>query len=130
MCPLDGAVEPGCGRWIFGEGLPLGSGLIGKQFLAYAVGMGDVFKALADPTRRKILDELADRDGQTLFEICNRLIMRHQISSSRQAISQHLDLLEAAGLVHTRRDGRYKFHYLDTAPLDRIAERWRPKEKK
>ena len=76
--------------------------------------MGDVFKALADPTRRKILDELADRDGQTLFEICGRLIMRHQISSSRQAISQHLDLLEAAGLVHTRRDGRYKFHYLDT----------------
>ncbi len=105
-------------------------GLIGKWLLAYAEGMGDVFKALADPTRRKILDELADRDGQTLFEICNRLIMRHQISSSRQAISQHLDLLEAAGLVHTRRDGRYKFHYLDTAPLDRIAERWRRKEKK
>ena len=65
-----------------------------------------------------ILDELADRDGQTLFEICTRLIMRHQISSSRQAISQHLDVLEAAGLVRTRREGRYKFHYLDTAPLD------------
>jgi DNA-binding transcriptional ArsR family regulator len=92
--------------------------------------VGDVFKALADPTRRKILDELADRDGQTLFEICSRLIMRHQISSSRQAISQHLDVLEAAGLVRTRRDGRYKLHYLDTAPLDRIAGRWRPKEKK
>ena len=91
--------------------------------------MGDVFKALADPTRRRILDELAEHDGQTLFEICNRLIMRHQISSSRQAISQHLELLEAAGLVHTRRDGRYKFHYLDTAPLDRISQRWRPKEK-
>ena len=105
-------------------------GLIGKHILAYAVAMGDVFKALADPTRRKILDELADRDGQTLFEICSRLIMRHQISSSRQAISQHLDLLEAAGLVHTRRDGRHKFHYLDTAPLDRITERWRSKEKK
>jgi len=104
--------------------------LIGKYILAYDGGMGDVFKALADPTRRRILDELADRDGQTLFEICNRLIMRHQISSSRQAISQHLDLLETAGLVHTRRDGRYKFHYLDTAPLDRIAERWRSKEKK
>src|SRR5215217_4812884 len=92
--------------------------LIGKHILAYTSGMGDVFKALADP------------DGQTLFEICSRLIMRHQISSSRQAISQHLDLLEAAGLVHTRRDGRHKFHYLDTAPLDRITERWRPKEKK
>jgi DNA-binding transcriptional ArsR family regulator len=94
------------------------------------VGMGDVFKALADPTRRTILDELTDRDGQTLFELCTRLIMKHQISSSRQAISQHLDLLEAAGLVRTRREGRYKFHYLDTAPLDRIAERWRPKEQK
>ena len=90
--------------------------------------VGDVFKALADPTRRTILDELAERDGQTLFEICGRLTMRHQISSSRQAISQHLDLLEAAGLVRTRREGRYKFHFLDPAPLDRIAERWRPKQ--
>ena len=89
--------------------------------------MGDVFKALADPTRRKILDELADRDGQTLFEICNRLIMRHQISSSRQAISQHLNVLESAGLVITRREGRYKFHHLDTAPLDEIVRRWKGK---
>jgi DNA-binding transcriptional ArsR family regulator len=95
--------------------------------LAYAGPMGDIFKALADPTRRTILDELAERDGQTLFEICGRLTMKHQISSSRQAISQHLDLLEAAGLVRTRREGRYKFHHLDTAPLLRIAERWRPK---
>jgi DNA-binding transcriptional ArsR family regulator len=86
--------------------------------------VGDVFKALADPTRRLILDELADRDGQTLFEICTRLIMKHQVSSSRQAISQHLDVLEEAGLVSTRRDGRYKFHYLDTAPLAEISARW------
>ena len=86
--------------------------------------VGDVFKGLADPTRRKILDELADRDGQTLFEICNRLIMRHQISSSRQAISQHLDILETAGLVETRREGRYKFHYINTSPLEPIVERW------
>ena len=71
----------------------------------------DVFKALADPTRRHILDELADRDGQTLFELCTRLIMKHQIGSTRQAISQHLDALEAAGLVRTERDGRYKLHY-------------------
>jgi DNA-binding transcriptional ArsR family regulator len=113
-----------------GRGNPDVQVLMGKYLLAYAGGVGDVFKALADPTRRKILDELADRDGQTLFEICNRLVMRYQISSSRQAISQHLDLLEAAGLVHTRRDGRYKFHYLDTAPLDRIGERWRPKEER
>ena len=87
--------------------------------------MGDVFKALADPTRRALLDELQERNGQTLFELCTRLISRHGLSSSRQAVSQHLDVLEAAGLVRTRREGRYKFHDLDTAPLRTIAERWR-----
>lgn len=86
--------------------------------------MGDVYQALADPTRRKILDELTERDGQTLFEICARLATRHQITSSRQAISQHLDVLAAAGLVVARRQGRYKFHHLDTRPLQSIAERW------
>ncbi len=86
--------------------------------------MGDVFKALADPTRRAILDELQERNGQTLFELCTRLISKHGLSSSRQAVSQHLDVLEAAGLVRTRREGRYKFHDLDTAPLRTIVERW------
>ncbi|MFF5233746.1 ArsR/SmtB family transcription factor [Dactylosporangium sp. NPDC000521] len=85
---------------------------------------GDVFKALADPTRRAIVDELTDRDGQTLFELCGRLTMKHHISSSRQAISQHLELLEAAGLVVARREGRYKYHHLDTRPLRAIVERW------
>lgn len=83
-----------------------------------------MYKALADPTRRAILDELVDRDGQTLFEICTRLVTKHGIDSSRQAISQHLDVLEAAGLVVVRRQGRYKFHHLDTTPLGEIAERW------
>ena len=86
--------------------------------------MGDVFRALADPTRRLILDELRERNGQTLFEICTRLVMKHQVGSSRQAVSQHLEVLEKAGLVTTRRDGRYKFHYLDTAPLGEITARW------
>lgn len=86
--------------------------------------MADVFKALADPTRRTIIDELADRDGQTLFEICSRLTMKHGLGSTRQAISQHLDILEAAGLVVVRREGRYKFHHLDTAPLQRAVARW------
>jgi DNA-binding transcriptional ArsR family regulator len=88
--------------------------------------MSDVYKALADPTRRAILDELSDRDGQTLFELCTRLTTKHGLGSSRQAISQHLDVLEAAGLVKTRREGRYKFHHLDTTPLEEIVERWRP----
>jgi DNA-binding transcriptional ArsR family regulator len=87
--------------------------------------VGDVFKALADPTRRAILDELQERDDQTLFELCTRLISRHGLGSSRQAISQHLDVLEEAGLVTTRREGRYKFHSLDTTPLKTITDRWR-----
>ena len=86
--------------------------------------MGDVFKALADPTRRRILDELTERNGQTLFEICSRLATKHQLASSRQAISQHLELLERAGLIGTKREGRFKFHYLDTRPLEHIADRW------
>ena len=86
--------------------------------------MGDVFKALADPTRRAILDELAERDGQTLFEICARLTTKHGLGSTRQAVSQHLAVLEEAGLVRTRRDGRYKFHDLDTAALEDIPKRW------
>lgn len=87
-------------------------------------GVGDVFKALADPTRRAVLDELTERDGQTLFELCARLATKHGTASTRQAISQHIDVLESAGLVSTRRDGRYKFHHLDTAPLREITRRW------
>ncbi|MGW7357195.1 ArsR/SmtB family transcription factor [Streptomyces sp. NPDC054802] len=84
----------------------------------------DVFKALADPTRRRILDELSERDGQSLFELCGRLLSKHGLGLSRQAISQHLAVLESAGLVRTRRQGRYKFHDLDTEPLERIVTRW------
>ncbi len=84
----------------------------------------DPFKALADPTRRTILDVLTEKSGQTLFEICSRLSVKHQLGISRQAISQHLAVLETAGLVETRREGRYKFHDLNTAPLRQIAERW------
>jgi DNA-binding transcriptional ArsR family regulator len=86
--------------------------------------VGDVFKAIADPTRRAILDELSERDGQTLFELCARLATEHGLGSTRQAISQHLDVLESSALVHTRREGRYKLIHLDTAPLREIAARW------
>lgn len=84
----------------------------------------DVYRAIADPTRRAILDELTERSGQTLFELCARLVMRHELGSTRQAISQHLAVLEAAGLVRTRRQGRFKLIEIDTGPLRQIAERW------
>lgn len=103
--------------------------MTGKCSLAYKGVVEDdtaLFKAIGDPTRRTILDELTDRDGQTLFEICGRLAMKHGLTSSRQAVSQHLAVLEDAGLVHTRRQGRYKFHHIDTGPLRSISERWPP----
>lgn len=86
--------------------------------------MPDVFEALSAPARRAILDELCERDGQTLFELCTRLTMKHGLGLTRQAISQHLELLEAAGLLTTKRQGRYKFHYIDTSPLEAVARRW------
>jgi DNA-binding transcriptional ArsR family regulator len=91
--------------------------------------VGDVFKALADPTRRAILDELSERDEQTLFEICSRLTTKHGVTATRQAISQHLGVLEEAGLLRTRRAGRFKFHSIETAPLAEIASRWPRKER-
>ena len=104
---------------------PADADLVGKRTLAYPeVVADDLFRALADSTRRAILDELTERSGQTLFEICSRLSMKHRLGISRQAVSQHLAVLEAAGLVETRREGRYKFHDLNTAPLRQIAERW------
>ena len=86
--------------------------------------MDDLYRAIADPTRRAILDELVERNGQSLFEICGRLTMKHGINSSRQAISQHLELLETAGLVTVKREGRYKFHWFDGEPLRAITKRW------
>ncbi|MEJ2868522.1 helix-turn-helix domain-containing protein [Actinomycetospora sp. OC33-EN08] len=85
--------------------------------------MGDIYRALADPTRRALLDALAAADGQTLFALRNALLERG-LTPTRQAVSQHLDVLEEAGLVHVRREGRYKFHDLDTRPLREIPRRW------
>ncbi len=99
--------------------------MIGKFTLAYSGDVADeLFKALGDRTRRIILDELVQKSGQTLFEICSRLSMKHQLAISRQGVSQHLAVLEAAGLVESRREGRYKYHDLNTAPLKHITERW------
>ena len=89
-----------------------------------------LLKAIADPTRAAILDGLVERDGQTLFEICARLASNGASSASRQAISQHLAVLEEAGLVVTQRQGRFKFHYVDTSPLVEIQRRWPSRARK
>ncbi len=88
--------------------------------------MGDVFHALADPTRRLLLDELAARDEQSLFELCGRLAMGHGVTLTRQAVSQHLAVLEDAGLVRSRRAGRTRLHTLDPEPLRDLVDRWLP----
>jgi len=78
----------------------------------------EVFRALADPSRRRLLDSLNSRNGQTLRELCAGLEM------ARQSVSKHLALLEAASLVTTVRRGREKLHYLNAAPINAIADRW------
>jgi DNA-binding transcriptional ArsR family regulator len=85
--------------------------------------MGDdhldaVFKALADPRRRELLDRLRGDNGQTLGKLCERLAV------TRQAVSKHLRVLEAANLVVTLRRGREKLHYLNPVPIAAVAERW------
>ena len=77
-----------------------------------------LFKALADPSRRKLLDMLHAHDGRTLNELCEYLDM------TRQGVTQHLDLLEAANLISTVRKGREKLHFLNPVPLQEIYERW------
>ncbi|GAB3452275.1 helix-turn-helix domain-containing protein [Kineococcus endophyticus] len=84
----------------------------------------DVYQALADSTRRLLLDELSQRDEQTLFELCSRLAVHHAVTSTRQAVSQHLAALESVGLVRSERRGRHKFHSIDTTPLAAITDRW------
>jgi len=80
--------------------------------------MDDVFRALADASRRELLDRLHAQNGQSLNELCVRLAM------TRQAVSKHLAILESANLVVTVRRGREKLHYLNPVPIHEIAERW------
>jgi len=77
-----------------------------------------VFKALADPTRRQLLDSLRAQNGRTLGELCQNADM------TRQAVTKHLKILEAANLVATQKCGREKLHYLNPLPIHEIAERW------
>ena len=83
-----------------------------------------VFAALADPTRRQILDELAERDGQSLYELCARLIMLRKIEMTRQGISKHLATLEEVGLVRIEWSGRQKLHFLNTEPIAQLTRGW------
>ena len=83
-----------------------------------AAAIDKTFKALADPTRRYLLDCLHDENGQTLGELCSRIDM------ARQSATQHLAILEDANLVTTVRRGREKLHYLNPVPLQEIQERW------
>ena len=78
----------------------------------------DVFKALADPTRRRLLDELFERDGQTLSALEQRLPM------TRFGVAKHLKVLEEAGLVTTQRRGREKLHFLNPVPIREVHDRW------
>ena len=80
--------------------------------------MDDVFRALADPSRRSLLDRLHQHNGQTLNELCDGLAM------TRQAVTKHLAILEAANLVTTLRRGREKLHFLNPVPIHQIGERW------
>ena len=80
--------------------------------------LDDVFRALADPGRRRLLDSLNERNGQTLRELTECLDM------ARQSVSKHLAILEEANLVTTVRRGREKYHYLNAAPINEIAQRW------
>ena len=80
--------------------------------------MDDVFRALADASRRQLLDRLHARNGQTLNELCEGLAM------TRQAVTKHLSILEDANLVATIRHGREKLHYLNPVPIHQIGERW------
>jgi len=82
------------------------------------MGMDAVFRALADPVRRQLLDALHERGGRTLAELCEGKGM------SRQAVSKHLTVLEAASLVVAERRGREKRHYLNPIPIQEIADRW------
>jgi DNA-binding transcriptional ArsR family regulator len=80
--------------------------------------MDAVFRALADPVRRRLLDRLRARNGQTLRELCEGHDM------TRQAVTKHLAILESANLVVTLRRGREKLHYLNPVPIQEIADRW------
>ncbi|SDQ81224.1 DNA-binding transcriptional regulator, ArsR family [Virgibacillus subterraneus] len=83
-----------------------------------------IFKALSDSTRRLILDELSERNELTLYELTARLIMKHDLSISRQAIAKHLSVLDDAGLVKSKRKGKYRVLMFNNEPLKNLLKGW------
>ncbi|MET0786213.1 MAG: metalloregulator ArsR/SmtB family transcription factor [Paenisporosarcina sp.] len=83
-----------------------------------------IFKALGDATRRVILDELTERNELTLYELTTRLVMKHNLSISRQAIAKHLNILEDAGLVISKRKGKYRVLMFNKEPLENLLKGW------
>ncbi|MCM3364758.1 ArsR/SmtB family transcription factor [Niallia sp. MER TA 168] len=83
-----------------------------------------IFKALADSNRRLILDELSERNEMTLYELTARLIMKHNLTISRQGIAKHLSLLEDAGLVQSKRKGKYRVLLFNNEPLKDLLKGW------
>ena len=102
--------------------------LTSNSVVAYNGAMEDhrdtIFKALADPTRRLILDELTERSEMTLYELTARLIMKHHLGISRQAIAKHLSVLGDAELVKSKRKGKYRVLVFNKEPLKHLLEKW------
>ena len=103
------------------------SSLTGNQLVAYNENMWNkdaIFKALADSNRRLILDELSERNEMTLYELTGRLIMKHNLSISRQGVAKHLSVLEEAGLVTSKRKGKYRVLMFNNEPLQNLLKGW------
>jgi DNA-binding transcriptional ArsR family regulator len=102
--------------------------LTGNRRVAYTEYMNwdkdAIFKALSDSTRRLILDELTERNELTLYELTVRLIMKHNLAISRQAIAKHLSVLEDAGLVTSKRKGKYRVIIFNNEPLKNLLKGW------
>ena len=112
-------LSPARGCQLLLDRQPIGSIWLGNQTVPYS-GMEEdvVFRALADGSRRRLLDRLHRRNGQTLGELCQGLEM------TRQAVAKHLAILKEANLVSWKRNGREKLHFINPVPINEIAERW------
>jgi DNA-binding transcriptional ArsR family regulator len=102
--------------------------LTSNRVVAYTLYMNwdkdAIFKALGDSTRRLMLDELSEQNEQTLYELTVRLIMKHDLAISRQAIAKHLSVLEDAGLVKSERKGKYRVIIFNREPLKNLLKGW------